>query len=63
MKANPLREVGNPAGLGTGLRDMGTTPHSSGNTCGVILSNMSKQKLNLTSGSFITAAYPAWLAR
>jgi hypothetical protein len=24
---------------------------------------MSKQKLNLTSGSFITAAYPAWLAR
>jgi hypothetical protein len=63
MNANPLPEVAQ-TGLGTGIQSMGKTPHSSANPSGVILTNMNiKQKLNLSSGSFITAAYPAWLAR
>jgi len=43
---------------------MGKTPHSGGEFCDFIISSMKiEQKLNLMSGSFITAAYPAWLAR
>jgi hypothetical protein len=43
---------------------MGKTPHGGGNADSGILLNMKrKQELELPHGGFITAAYPAWLAR